>query len=83
MNNYDAKEIGEIINIGTGRDLTIKELAELIKKITGYKGIFLFDSTRPDGTGKKILDVTRLHSLGWEEKVKLEDGIKRVFCSFI
>ncbi|MCL2792943.1 MAG: GDP-L-fucose synthase [Spirochaetaceae bacterium] len=78
MEKYNAKDIGEIINIGTGKDLTIKELAELIKSITGYNGAIVFDSSKPDGTPKKQLDVSRLQNLGWKEQVTLEEGIGRV-----
>ncbi|MCL2705352.1 MAG: GDP-L-fucose synthase [Spirochaetaceae bacterium] len=79
MENYDEKDIGEIINIGTGKDLTIKELSELIKNIIGYKGSLVFDSSKPDGTPRKLLDVSRLNSLGWKAKISLEDGISNVF----
>ncbi|MCL2295450.1 MAG: GDP-L-fucose synthase [Spirochaetes bacterium] len=79
MEKYGAKEIGEIINIGTGRDITIKELAEMIKNITGYTGALVFDSSKPDGTPRKLMDVSRLHSLGWKEQVSLRDGITKVF----
>ena len=79
MEKYDAKEIGEIINIGTGKDLTIKELSEIIKNVVGYKGLLVFDSSKPDGTPRKLLDVSRLHSLGWNAKISLEDGINKVF----
>jgi GDP-L-fucose synthase len=79
MEKYNASDIGEIINIGTGKDLTIKELAELIKKIVDYKGKLVFDSSKPDGTPRKLLDVSRLNSLGWKEQVTLEEGIATVF----
>ncbi len=78
MEKYDAKEIGEIINIGTGKDLTIKDLAILIKKITEYIGELVFDSSKLDGTPRKLMDVSKLHSLGWKDKVSLEEGIKEV-----
>jgi len=77
MNNYDAKDIGEFINIGTGKDLTIKELAEMIKNIVGFKGKIEWDSKKPDGTSQKLLNVDRLHKFGWENKIELEKGIKR------
>jgi len=79
MEKYDAGDIGEIINIGTGKDITIKALAELIKNIVGYKGALVFDSSKPDGTPRKLLDVSRLNSLGWKERVTLEDGVGAVF----
>ena len=78
MENHEAKDTGEIINIGTGKDLTIKELAELIRKIVDYRGELAFDASKPDGTPRKLLDVSRLHALGWKEKTGLEAGIGRV-----
>ena len=75
-----AKEIRNThINIGTGKDISIKELAETIKGIIGFKGDLIFNSDKPDGTMRKLTDVTKLNSLGWKYKVELEDGIKSVF----
>jgi GDP-L-fucose synthase len=76
MNNYDSLDS---INIGYGEDISIKELAELLKEITGYKGEIIFDSTRPDGTMRKLLDNTKAKSLGWTPKIKLNDGIKQTY----
>jgi GDP-L-fucose synthase len=67
------------INIGTGKDLTIKELAYMVKEITGFKGEILWDSQKPDGTFQKLLDVSTLNNLGWKEKIGLSDGIKSVY----
>jgi GDP-L-fucose synthase len=67
------------INIGTGRDLTIKELAEKVKKIVGFEGELIWDSTKPDGTPKKLLNVSKINQLGWKEKVGLDEGITRVY----
>ena len=67
------------INIGTGVDISIKELAETIKKIVGYEGELYFDSSKPDGTMVKLTDPSKLHSLGWKHKVNLEEGIHRVY----
>jgi len=75
MNNYDATDIGEFINIGTGKDITIKELAEMIKEIVGFKGKIEWDTSKPDGTPQKLLDVGRLYKLGWRYKTLLRDGI--------
>ena len=72
MNNYDNSEI---INIGTGEDISIKELAEMIKKITGFTGKIAWDASKPDGTSRKLLDVDKLHSLGWKHQINLPDGI--------
>ena len=79
MERCNAKEVGELVNIGVGQDLQIKELAYLIKKIVGYEGEILFDSTKPDGTSRKLLDVSRLASLGWKAATPLEEGIRRTY----
>ena len=67
-----------LINIGTGEDLTIKALAELVASITGYTGNIVFDSSKPDGTPRKLLDVERLHNLGWRHHIDLENGIRQL-----
>ena len=67
------------INIGSGEDFTIKEVAELIKKIVGYDGEIVFDSSKPDGTLRKLLDVTKLNELGWKYSTRLEEGIKKAY----
>lgn len=64
------------INIGTGKDVTIRELAELIKDYVGFEGVLEFDSTKPDGTPRKLLSVDKLHKLGWQHSIELEDGVK-------
>jgi len=64
-----------LINIGTGEDVTIRELAELVAKTVGFDGTLVFDATKPDGTPRKLMDVTRLHNLGWQHKIPLEQGI--------
>ena len=80
MNNYNSSEI---INVGTGEDLTIKDLALLMKKITNFKGEIIFDSTRPDGTPKKLLDVSKLHNLGWKHSIELEIGLIRTYEDYL
>jgi len=80
MQNYD--EAG-LVNIGTGKDLSIKDLALLIKKIIGYEGGIKFDTSKPDGTPRKLMDVTKLHSKGWHHKIELEDGIKLAYRDFL
>ena len=70
------------INIGTGRDQTIRELAELIKKIVGFEGQFNWDSAKPDGTYRKLLDVSKINRLGWKEKIGLEEGIKMIYYKY-
>jgi len=76
MNNYDSSEI---LNIGVGEDISIRELAELIKNIVEFKGDIVFDSSKPDGTPRKLLDVSRLASVGWKAKTSLKDGIKTTY----
>jgi GDP-L-fucose synthase len=80
MENYNEKEI---INIGCGADITIKELAELIKEITGFEGALVFDTTKPDGTPRKLLDVTKLNNLGWHYTTELKDGIQIAYRDFL
>ena len=75
--------LGEIrnchINVGTGKELTIRELSELVVKAVGFEGIVEFDASKPDGTMRKLIDVTKLHSLGWTHKVEIEDGVTKLF----
>ena len=76
MKNYNEEGL---INIGVGEDLTIKELAEMIKGIVGYKGKIVFDSTKPDGTPRKLMDISKLTSLGWKASTSLREGIRDVY----
>lgn len=81
---YDSLLGGEeapLINIGTGQDLTIRELAEMVSKVLGFEGEFVFDPSRPDGTPRKLLDVSRIHALGWTARTSLEQGIGRTYES--
>ena len=75
--------LGEIrnchINVGTGKELTIRELSELVVKTVGFEGTVEFDASKPDGTMRKLIDVFKLHSLGWTHKVEIEEGVKRLF----
>lgn len=76
----DQKEIRNThINIGTGEDVTIRELALIIKQVVGYEGELVFDPSKPDGTMKKLLDVNRLREMGWRHRIELEEGIKKVY----
>ncbi len=77
MNNYDGDEI---VNIGTGTDCTIAELASVIKKEVGYKGTIVFDASKPDGTPRKLLNVEKLFSLGWQPAVSLESGLQKTMA---
>ena len=70
---------GDLVNIGTGEDVTIGELAETVMDIVGFQGRIVFDATKPDGTPRKLLDVSRLKGLGWQAKTTLRDGIKRAY----
>jgi GDP-L-fucose synthase len=79
MENYNASDIGEFVNIGVGKDISIKELAETIKDIVGYEGEIVYDTSKPDGTPQKLLDVTRLHRLGWKDKIPLKLGISETY----
>jgi GDP-L-fucose synthase len=72
-----------LYNIGTGVDLTIKELAETIQKITGHQGDIVWDATKPDGTPRKLMDISKMHDLGWKHKVNLEEGIKMTYDWFV
>ena len=76
-------KLGEIrnchINVGTGKELTIRELSELVVKAVGFEGTIEFDTSKPDGTMRKLIDVSKLHSLGWTHKVEIEDGVQKLF----
>lgn len=80
MENYNEKEI---INIGSGVDISIRELAEMIREITGFTGELVFDRSKPDGTPRKLLDVTKLNNLGWHYKTKLKEGIEIAYQDFL
>jgi GDP-L-fucose synthase len=80
---FEKYDSPEIINIGWGEDLTIRELAMLIRKVVGFEGELVFDQTKPDGTPQKLLDVARLRSLGWEPKIPLEQGIEQTYRWFV
>jgi GDP-L-fucose synthase len=80
MKNYDDSEI---INIGVGEDITIRELAQMIKDIVGFKGSIQYDSSKPDGTPRKLLDVSRLRSLGWQPKISLREGIEMTYRWYV
>ena len=83
MEKYAYKDIGEFINIGTGKDIKIKDLAILIKSIVGFNGEIQHDQSKPDGTPKKLLDISKMKSLGWEAKTDLEDGIKLTYSTYL
>lgn len=79
IEKFDANEIGEFVNIGVGKDITIKELAKLIKEIVGFEGEIIYDTSKPDGTPQKLLDVGKLNLLGWKSKTSFREGIERTY----
>jgi GDP-L-fucose synthase len=79
MKKYEYGELGEFVNIGTGEDIKVKELAVLIKEIVGFQGEIKHDLTKPEGTPKKLLDVTKMKEIGWEAKTSLRDGIRKTY----
>jgi GDP-L-fucose synthase len=80
MQQYDEKGF---VNVGCGEDLSIEDLANLIKKVIGYEGEITFDPSKPDGTPRKLMDVSKIKSLGWEPKISLEQGIKLAYDDFL
>lgn len=88
MENIDAEEMRKIssdyfVNVGTGKDLKIKELVEIIKDVVEYKGNVIWDTSKPDGTPRKLLDISKIVQLGWKPKIELEEGIKRTYESYL
>jgi GDP-L-fucose synthase len=83
MHNYDVNDIGEFVNIGVGKDIQIGDLAELIKSVIGFEGWIRYDTSKPDGTSQKLLDVSRMNTLGWKAKISLKVGIGQVYRWFI
>ena len=80
MNTYSGTEM---VNVGTGKELSIRALAELVAKVVGYEGEIEWDATKPDGTPRKLLDVSKLQKLGWTYKTELEDGIRMTYADFL
>ena len=83
MEKCNAEDVGEFVNIGRGEDVKIKELALLIKKIVGYGGEIRYDPSKPDGTPRKLLDISRITSLGWQPRTSLEEGIRKSYDRFL
>jgi len=79
MEKYNYKEIGEFVNIGCGKDKTISKYAEIIKNVVGFKGEIRNNISKPDGAPRKLLDISKLHKFGWQSKVTIEEGIKKVY----
>ena len=80
MNNYSGNET---VNAGTGKEVSIKELTELVAKVVGYKGEILWDTSKPNGTPRKLLDVSKAEKLGWRYQTELEDGIRLSYMDFL
>ncbi len=80
MKNYDSEEI---INVGVGEDVSIRELAELIQDVVGFEGEIVFDTTKPDGTPRKLLDVSRLQALGWKARIPLREGLASTYRWYV
>lgn len=76
MEHYDG---AELVNIGTGEDISIRELAELVQRTVGFEGELVWDSSKPDGTPRKLMDVGKLHGLGWKHRIELEEGLRAVY----
>ena len=88
--NLDERELASslnhqtpIINIGTGEDITIRELTEIVVEVVDYKGEIRWDTTKPDGTPQKLLDVSLLHTMGWRHKTSLKDGLRLTYQDFL
>jgi GDP-L-fucose synthase len=81
--NYDAPdELPSHVNAGCGEDLSIKDLSEIVRKTVDYKGEIIWDTTKPDGTPRKLLDVSKLNGLGWKPSITIEEGVRRVVASY-
>lgn len=83
MQNKDYKDIGELVNITDGTDIQLKDLIEMVKEIVGFKGEIVYDKTKPNGTPRKLMDATKIKSLGWTPKISLKDGIKSIYEYYI
>lgn len=83
MESRDFREIGELVNVGTGTDLTIKDLADLVRKIVGFEGDVRWDGSKPDGMPQKLLDISKARGLGWQASVSLEEGVGKAYEDFL
>jgi GDP-L-fucose synthase len=84
MENIEAEDMRKIspdyfVNVGTGEDILLKDLYKIVRNIVGYEGQIEYDTSKPDGTPRKLLDVSRLNKLGWKSKIPLNDGIRKVY----
>lgn len=83
MQNKDYNEIGEFVNITDGTDILLKDLFEIVKEVVGFEGEIVYDKTKPNGTPRKLMDATRIKSLGWTPKISLKDGIKKIYNYYV
>jgi GDP-L-fucose synthase len=83
MERVDFKDIKGHVNIGTGKEISIRDLAFLIKEKIGYSGDILFDESKPDGTMRKLTDVSKLNSLGWKHSIEIDEGVERIYDWYI
>jgi GDP-L-fucose synthase len=83
MERYDAADIGQFVNVGVGKEITVREAAELIAETVGFRGRLTFDSSRPDGTPRKLLDVSRLNALGWRAQTGFREGLAKTYEDFL
>jgi GDP-L-fucose synthase len=83
MDRYDAGDLGEFVNIGQGEEIKIKDLALLIKRIVGFEGKITYDSSKPEGTPRKLLDLSKMNALGWKPRVPLEEGIEKTYAWYV
>jgi GDP-L-fucose synthase len=79
MEKYSAKDIGEFVNIGAGKDITIKEIAEIVSETVGFSGDISWDASKPDGTPKKLMNISRIKKLGWQPKIDIRTGLKKYY----
>jgi GDP-L-fucose synthase len=79
MQNYNERGL---VNVGTGKDLSIMELAELVQRVTGFEGSIRRDLSKPDGTPRKLMDVSKLEAMGWKARVTLEEGVRKVYEAY-
>ena len=83
LSELQLDALAEVFNIGVGQDLSIRELAELIARLVGFQGRLVFDTSKPDGTPRKLVDTTRINTLGWRPRIGLEEGIRAAYAWFV
>lgn len=83
MEKYNAADVGEFVNVGIGEEISIEELAELVANVVGFNGKLVFDNSKPDGTPRKLLDVSRLQKLGWRARTRLQEGLIRAYEDYL